>query len=38
MAQKFTITTKEMPANKKDEFLKMIKPLKEKLDKAVNSL
>ncbi len=38
MKQKFTISTKEMPKNKKPAYFKMIKPLKAKLDKAIESL
>jgi murein DD-endopeptidase MepM/ murein hydrolase activator NlpD len=38
MTQKFTISTKEMPKDKKPSYFKMIKPLKEELDKAINSL
>ena len=38
MKQKFTISTKEMSKAKKPAYFKMIKPLKKKLDDAINSL
>lgn len=38
MKQKFTISTKDMPKAKKPAYFKMIKPIKKKLDDAINNL